>query len=105
MAILLSQWGCKYGHSRLESNSHISQMFCDHLYGANICSSCAFQARFARIHGESVQLAMQKISVVAVVAAVMVAVCGTQSFAQAPFRPPEVTSATDVPYPVFNKYC
>jgi uncharacterized protein (DUF983 family) len=105
MAILSSQRECKYGHSVLDSNSHIGQLLSGRLYGANICSSCALQARFARIHGGSVQLAMQKISVVAVVAAVMVAVCGTQSFAQAPFRPPEVTSATDVPYPVFNKYC
>jgi Gram-negative bacterial TonB protein C-terminal len=43
---------------------------------------------------------MQKISVVTVVSAVMLAACANQSFAQALFKPPEVTLASDIPYPI-----
>jgi Gram-negative bacterial TonB protein C-terminal len=43
---------------------------------------------------------MQKISVVTVASAVMLVCCANQSFAQAPFKPPEVTSASDIPFPI-----
>ena len=43
---------------------------------------------------------MRKTSGVVVIAAVVVVACATQSSAQAPFTPPEVISATDVPYPI-----
>jgi Gram-negative bacterial TonB protein C-terminal len=47
-----------------------------------------------------VRLGMQKISVVTVVSAVMLAACANQGFAQALFKPPEVTLASDIPYPI-----
>src|ERR1700680_2197921 len=43
---------------------------------------------------------MQRISVIPVVGAVMLVCCANPSFAQAPFKPPEITSASDIPYPI-----
>lgn len=100
MAILVSQWRCKYVLSMPESNSHFGQMLYTRSCGANICSTCALQVRSASIYEESVRLGMQKISVIAVAGAVMLVCCANQCFAQAPFKPPEITSASDIPYPI-----
>jgi hypothetical protein len=43
---------------------------------------------------------MQKISVVGVVGVVLLVCSANPCLAQAPFKPPEVTSASDVPYPI-----
>ena len=43
---------------------------------------------------------MQKISIGAVLAAVVLVCCAITSFAQAPFNPAAVTSASDIPYPI-----
>jgi len=68
--------------------------------GANIWSSGALEVRFAGIYQESVRLGMPKISVVGVVGAAMLLCCANQSFAQTSFKPPEIISATDIPYPI-----
>jgi Gram-negative bacterial TonB protein C-terminal len=56
--------------------------------------------QFASIYEKSRQIGMQRISVVAVIEAVMLVACANQSFAQALFKPPEVTLASDIPYPI-----
>jgi hypothetical protein len=56
--------------------------------------------QFASIYEESVPLDMQRISILTVVSAVMLVVCANHSFAQALFKPPEVTSATDITFPI-----
>ena len=43
---------------------------------------------------------MQRISVVRVIGSVMLVCCANLAFAQAPFKPPEVTSASDIPFPI-----
>jgi outer membrane biosynthesis protein TonB len=43
---------------------------------------------------------MPKISILTVVSAGMLVACANHSFAQAPFKPPEVTSASDIPFPI-----
>ena len=43
---------------------------------------------------------MPKISILTVVSAGMLVACANHSFAQAPFKPPEVTSASDMPFPI-----
>ena len=43
---------------------------------------------------------MQRMSISAGVAAVMLACCAVPTFAQASFKPAEVTSATDITYPI-----
>src|SRR3981081_434002 len=68
--------------------------------GANIWSFGALEVQSAGIYQESVRLGMPKISVVGVVGAVMLLCCANQSFAQTSFKPPEIISATDIPYPI-----
>src|SRR5882762_10223535 len=46
------------------------------------------------------ELGMQKISLRAGVITVILVCCSIRSLAQAPFRPAEVTSASDIPYPI-----
>jgi len=100
MAIFVSQWGCKYALTLLDSNSHNGLMHRVPLAGAKKFSSCAPQVQFASIYEESGRIVMQRICVDAGVAIVMVLSFAIHIFAQAPFKPPEVISAPDIPFPI-----
>jgi hypothetical protein len=56
--------------------------------------------QIASIYEESVPSNVQKMSIITVASAVMLVACANHSFAQTLFKPPEVTSATDIPYPI-----
>jgi hypothetical protein len=68
--------------------------------GAKNCLRCASHVRCAGINAGVDEFGMRKISVDTGVITVMLACCSIRRLAQAPFKPAEVTSASDIPYPI-----
>jgi hypothetical protein len=81
-------------------DSHTAQMRHANLYGAKNCFSCEPQAWSKVIYQDGRQTDIQRISIGAGIAALMLACCTIPTLAQPPFKPAEVTSATDITYPI-----